>query len=201
MKNPRRRLYNFHVKRRDERNSFLLNSFVVFKRPLFRPAHLLSCSLFTITRSFLFYIYIIYFIPATYIIRFFVCRFPPSPTLPSLSSCPLHHLHRSPLTTTCGFLRIAPRTSLVFTHTLVPAPPYTYTKNALWYACHVSAALFTPNNPNQTTVDYRFPESSRGPVRGLASIAVRKPAIVLVFVFILLITERLGLAHDIPRRQ
>ena len=29
MKNPRRRLYNFHVRRRDERNSFLLNPVIV----------------------------------------------------------------------------------------------------------------------------------------------------------------------------
>jgi hypothetical protein len=167
----------------------------------FRPAHLLSCSLFTITRSFLLYIYHLPYTSTRYLYHslFFVCRFPPSPTLPSLWSCPLHHLHRSPLTTTCGFLRIVPRTSLVFTHTLVPAPPYT--KNDLWYACHVSAALFTPDNPNQTTVDYRFPEPSRGPVRGLASIAVRKPAVILMFVFFFLITERLGLAHDIPRRR
>jgi hypothetical protein len=159
----------------------------LFLKGLFRPALLLSSSLFTITRSFLF------LIPTTYIIRFLICRIPPSPTLPSLRSCP----HRLPLTTTCGFLRIAPRTSLVFTHTLAPTPPHT--KNGLWYASHVSAAIFTLSNPNQTAVDYRFPEPPRGPVRSLASIAVRKPTAVLVFVF--LITERLGLARDIPRRS
>ena len=198
MKNPRRRLYNFHVRRRDERNSFLLDPLLLFLKGLSRPAHLLSSSLFTITRSFLFF-YIIYLILPTYSIRFFVCRFPPSPTLPSLRSCPLHRLHRSPLTTICGLLRIVPRTSLVFTHTLAPTPPYT--EIGLWYACHVFAALFTPNNPNQTAVDYHFPEPRRGPVRGLASIpAVRKPAVVLVFVFFLII-ERLALAPDIPRRQ
>lgn len=47
--------------------------------------------------------------------------------------------------------------------------------------------------------DYRFPEPPRGPDRGLASFAVREPIVVLVFVFFM--TERIGLARDIPRRQ
>jgi hypothetical protein len=176
---------------------FYSTLFVVFlKRALQACPPSLFLSLYN--NTFVSFFYIIYFILPTYIIRFFVCRIPPSPTLPSLRSCPLHRLHRSPLTTTCGFLRIAPRTSLVFIHTLAPTPPYT--EIGLRYACHVSAALFTLNNPNQTAVDCRFPEPPRGPVRGLASITVRKPVVILVFVFSL-ITEWLGLAHVIPRRQ
>lgn len=38
-------------------------------------------------------------------------------------------------------------------------------------------------SPNQTAVDYRFPESPQGPFRGVASIVVRKPIVGLVFVF------------------
>jgi hypothetical protein len=51
---------------------------------------------------------------------------PIPPFLPSLGSCPLHHLRRSPLTTTWGFLRNVPRTSLVFTHTLALIPVQAY---------------------------------------------------------------------------
>ena len=183
MKNPRRRLYNFHVRRRDERNSFLPNPFLVFKRALYACPPSLFLSLYNNTLVSLFSYYITYLKPPTHLIRSFVCRFPPSPTLPSLWSCPLHRLHRLPLTTTCGFLRIAPRTSLVFTHTLAPPPPYT--KNGLRYASRVSAPLLTLNNLNQTAVDYRFPEPpTRGPVRGLSSIAVSMSAVVLVFGFL-----------------
>lgn len=108
----------------DAMNGILFYStFLLFLKGFFWPAHFLSSSLFTITRSF-------FLIPPTYIIRSLICRIPPSPTLLSLWSCPLHRL---PLTTTCGFLRIAPRTSLVFTHTLAPTHPCT--KNGLWYAC------------------------------------------------------------------
>ena len=156
------------------------STFLLFLKGLFRPAHLLSSSLFTITRSFRFFISsTLYSLLISF--AFFVCRLPPSPTLPSPWSCPLHRLHRLPLTTTCGFLRIVLRTSLVFIHTLVPTRPYTET--GLWYAYHVSAALFTLNSPKQTAVDCRFPEPPRGPVRGLASFAVRNPAVVLVFIF------------------
>lgn len=162
---------------------FYSTLFVVLKRAVQACPPSLFLSLYNNTLLSLFS-YRLRYTPPTYIIRFFVCRFPPSPTLPSLRSCPLRRLHRSPLTTTCGFLRIVPRTSLVFTHTLAPNPPYT--EIGLWYACHVSAALFTFNNPNQTAVDSRFPEPPRGLVRGLASIAVRKPAVVLVFAFFLI---------------
>jgi hypothetical protein len=129
IKNPRRRLCNFHVRRRDARNSSHSTFFVVFKKGSSgHPAFSLPLFL-QITRSFL-----LYHLPytPTYIVRFFVCRVPPSPILPSLWSCPLHHSHRSPLTTTCGFLPIVHRTSFVFTHTPVPTPPYT--TNGLWYA-------------------------------------------------------------------
>ena len=52
MKNPRRRLYNFHVRRRDERNSFLLNLFAVFKRVLLACPLSLFLSLYNNTLVF-----------------------------------------------------------------------------------------------------------------------------------------------------
>jgi len=58
-----------------------------------------------------------------------------------------------------------------------------YSEIGLWYDCHVSPALFTLYSPNQTAVDYRFLEPPSGRVQGLASIAVRNPAVILVFVF------------------
>ena len=154
MKNPRR-LYKISCQRRDERDSFTQP--FCFYKGLLRPTSLLP----TQTRSFFVYL--------TPTLSFtFVCRFPCSHIPPLLWPCPLLRL---PLVTTCGFLHIVPRTSFVFTHTPAPTPPYT--ENGLWYARHISAILFRLTNPNQTTVDYRFVEPSKGLIRGVASSAVR----------------------------
>jgi hypothetical protein len=138
-------------------NGILLPQPFCFYKGLLRPTSLLP----TQTRSFFVYV--------TPTLSFtFVCRFPCSHIPPLLWPCPLLRL---PLATTCGFLPIVPRTSLVITHT--PAPITPYTENGSWYVRHISAVLFGLTNHNQTTVDYRLVEPSKGLIRGVASSAVR----------------------------
>jgi hypothetical protein len=70
------------VRRRDERNSFLLNSFVVYKKgSLGLPTFCLP--LITITRSFLFLYHLPYTLTYTYIVRF--CMPPPPQHYPSFT--------------------------------------------------------------------------------------------------------------------
>jgi len=120
------------------RNCPPIHSLFLFRlKSLFHlTSFFLGSPLFLLTRSLQ--------LPYTnFFIHSFVCRFPSRPILPLLWSCLLLHL---PLTTACGFLRIAPRILLGFTHTHALTTPIM--KNGFWCACLFRVLIYA-NAPNR----------------------------------------------------
>ena len=93
------------------------------------------------------------YLTPTFFIHSFVCRFFSRPILPLLWSCLLLHL---PPTTICGFLRIAPRILLGFTHIHALTPPIM--KSGFWCACLFRLVNYanTPDRPPLIAVSLSF---------------------------------------------
>ena len=159
------------------------STFLLFLKGLFRPAHLLSSSLYNNTL-------VSFFIPPLLIS--FAFRMPPPPQpYPSftlvMSSGP-----SAPFAANDNMRLPAYRTShLARFHPYSRARPSLHQERLMVRLSRLCCSLHA-QQPHQTAVNYRFPESptSRGLVGGLASFEVRKPAVILVFVFWITETAR-----------